>query len=66
MQAAQALAALRNRDYVLPDDIKELFVPVIAHRMVIETKERLKGATPQKILREVLNQTEVPTQELNE
>ena len=64
MQAAQALAALRNRDYVLPDDIKELFIPIIAHRMVIETKERLKGITPQKILKEILNQTEVPTQAL--
>ena len=65
MQAAQALAALRNRDYVLPDDIKELFIPVIAHRIVIETKESLKGNTSQEILKEVLNQTEVPTQELN-
>lgn len=65
MQAAQALAALRNRDYVLPDDIKELFIPVIAHRIVIETKQSLKGNTSQEILKEVLNQTEVPTQELN-
>ena len=65
MQAAQALAALRNRDYVLPDDIKELFIPIIAHRIVIETKESLKGNTSQEILKEVLNQTEVPTQELN-
>ncbi|MDD5015633.1 MAG: MoxR family ATPase [Atribacterota bacterium] len=65
MQATQALAALRNRDYVLPDDVKELFVPTIAHRIVIETKERLKGITPQEILKEILNQTEVPTQELN-
>ena len=65
MQAAQALAALRNRDYVLPDDIKELFIPIIAHRIVIETKENLKGNTSQEILKEVLNQTEVPTQELN-
>ena len=65
MQASQALAALRNRDFVLPDDIKELFIPILTHRMVIETKERLKGITPQKILKEILKQTEVPTQELN-
>ena len=65
MQASQALAALRDRDFVLPDDIKELFIPILTHRMVIETKERLKGITPQKILKEILEQTEVPTQELN-
>jgi MoxR-like ATPase len=65
MQASQALAALRDRDFVLPDDIKELFIPILTHRMVIETKERLKGITPQKILKEILKQTEVPTQELN-
>jgi len=66
MQASQALAALRDRDFVLPDDIKELFIPTLTHRMVIETKERLKGITPQKILKEILEQTEVPTQELNQ
>jgi len=64
MQASQALAALRDRDFVLPDDIKELFIPILTHRMVIETKERLKGITSQKILKEILEQTEVPTQEL--
>ena len=60
MKAAQALAALRGRDFVLPDDIKELFVPILAHRLVIETKEVLKGITPQKLLEEVLEQVALP------
>ncbi len=61
MKSAQALAALRYRDFVLPDDIKELFIPVLAHRIVIETKERLKGTSPQKLLEDILEQTEIPT-----
>jgi len=65
MRAAQSLAALRGRDFVLPDDIKELFTPVLAHRLVIDSKERLKGITAQKILQEILAETEVPTLELN-
>ena len=65
MRAAQSLAALRGRDFVLPDDIKELFTPVLAHRLVIDSKERLKGITDQKILQEILAETEIPTLELN-
>lgn len=64
LRAAQALAALRERDFVLPDDIKELFTPVLAHRIVIDTKEKLKGTTPQQLLTEILEQTEVPTRDI--
>lgn len=65
MRAAQALAAIRGRDFVLPDDVKELFIPVLAHRVVIGTKERLKGASPQKLLEEILAQIEIPTREIS-
>ena len=65
MRAAQALAALRNRDFVLPDDIKELFMPLLAHRIVVETKERLKGTSAQRLLEEILEQVEIPTLELS-
>ena len=61
MKAAQGLAALKKRDFVLPDDIRMLFIPILAHRIVIETKEKLKGLTPEKILTEVLDKIEVPT-----
>ena len=63
MRASQALAALRDRDFVLPDDVKELFMPVLGHRMVVKTKERLKGMTSAQILEEILNQTVVPITE---
>lgn len=63
MRAAQALAALRRRDYVLPDDIKELFIPIMAHRIVIETKEKLKDSSPQIILENILEEIEIPLSE---
>jgi MoxR-like ATPase len=65
MRAAQSFAALRGRNFVLPDDIKELFTPVLAHRLLIDSKERLKGITDQNILQEILEETEIPTLELS-
>ena len=60
MRAGQALAALRGRDYVLPDDIKSLVVPVLAHRLILKEEERLRGETPEHFLEEIVRQTPVP------
>ena len=60
MRAGQALAALRGRDYVLPDDIKHLVVPVLAHRLILTDEERLRGGTPEHFLGEILEQTPIP------
>jgi MoxR-like ATPase len=60
MRAGQALAALRERDYVLPDDIKALVVPVLAHRLILREEGRLRGETPEHFLLDVLNQIPVP------
>jgi MoxR-like ATPase len=60
MRAGQALAALRARDFVLPDDIKHLVVPVLAHRLILTDEERLRGATPEHLLEEILEQISVP------
>jgi MoxR-like ATPase len=60
MRAGQALAALRGRDYVLPDDIKHLVVPVLAHRLILTDEERLRGGTPEHFLEEILEQIPVP------
>ena len=60
MRAGQALAALQGRDYVLPDDVKSLAVPVLAHRLILKEEERLRGATQEEVLREILGLVEVP------
>ena len=60
MRTGQALAALRGRDFVLPDDIKHLVVAVLAHRLILTDEERLRGATPEHLLLEILEQIPVP------
>ena len=46
MRAGQALAALRGREYVLPDDIKSLAVPVLAHRLILRGRRAAAGRNP--------------------
>ena len=60
MRASQALAALREREYVLPDDIKSLTVPVLTHRLILKEEERLRGETPEYFLEEIIKQIPVP------
>ncbi len=62
MRTGQALAALRGRDYVLPDDIKHLAVPVLAHRLILTDEERLRGGTPEHFLEEILEKIPVPAE----
>ena len=61
LRASQALAILRNRDYVLPDDIKELAQPVLAHRIILRHEERAKGAVTADIVEEILSRIPVPS-----
>lgn len=60
MRTGQALAALRGREYVLPDDIKYLAEPVLCHRLILKEEERLRGETSEHILAQILCETEVP------
>jgi MoxR-like ATPase len=60
MTAARASALLEGRDYVIPDDIKHLAVPVLAHRMLLNTEARMNGLTPEEVVREVVERTTVP------
>ncbi len=60
MRAAQGLAAIRGRAYVLPDDIKSLALPVLAHRLILKEEERLRGETPGHFLKEIIHQIPVP------
>ena len=59
-RTGRALALIRGRDYVLPDDIKELAVPVLAHRVVLTPAARMRGVRPERLVSEVLNSVAVP------
>ena len=58
-RAGQALAALDGRDYVIPDDIKALAVPVLAHRLIVKSQASLREVDPDAIVREILAQVPV-------
>lgn len=58
--AARALAALRGRDYVLPDDIKELFLPALRHRVILTPAAYIEGSSSDDILRQVLQLVPAP------
>ena len=60
MRAAQSLALIRERDYVLPDDIKSLTIPVLAHRLILKEQSRLQGETAEKLLEDILDSIPVP------
>jgi len=58
-RGARALAALRGRDYVIPDDVKELAVPILAHRLLLKPEARMRGLSGEEVVREILDRVPV-------
>jgi MoxR-like ATPase len=61
MRAGQALAAIRGRGFVLPDDIKYLAGPVLSHRLILKEEERLRGGSAEHFLEEIVARRPIPT-----
>jgi len=62
-RAAQAMAALRGRNYVLPDDVKKVAGPVLTHRIILKPESRLRKVTPAAVVEEIIAEIAVPTLE---
>jgi MoxR-like ATPase len=60
VRAAKTWAAASGRNYVLPDDIKQLALPVLAHRMMLDPEEEFKGNTTEKVLARILSEVAAP------
>lgn len=60
MKAAQALALFEGREFVVPDDIAELAVPVIAHRLILDPQTRFAGATAEAMVEDLLRRHPLP------
>ena len=60
LRVAKARALADGRDYVLPDDVKAVAVPVLAHRVILSPEARSAGLTPGEIVQEAVEQTPVP------
>lgn len=59
---AQALAALEGRTFVIPDDIKQALIPVLAHRLILSYEARLEGFSAETALHEIAQRTPVPVE----
>jgi MoxR-like ATPase len=61
MRVGRAKAAAEGRAYVLPDDLKSLAGPVLAHRLLVTAEAQLQGASSSDLLDEILRAVPVPT-----
>ena len=61
-RTAQALAAIRGREFVLPDDVKYLAPAVLTHRIIISPQTRLRGRRPEEVMVEIVNTVPVPVE----
>ena len=59
-KGCQALAALRGRDHVIPDDVKYLFIPTISHRLMIRPESALRGKNSSSLLKDILDTVSIP------
>lgn len=63
-RASRALAAIQGRSYVIPDDVKRLAAPVLAHRLILNPNARLRGRSNQDVLAGLIEQTPIPVEEI--
>lgn len=61
-RTAQALALLRDRAYVIPDDVKYLCPSVLVHRIIIRPQTRLRGRTPEQVISQIVDSVPVPVE----
>jgi MoxR-like ATPase len=59
-RSTQALAAIQGRDFVTPDDVKRMAVPVMGHRIILKPESRLRKKTPALIVNEIVSDVKVP------
>jgi MoxR-like ATPase len=64
-KTAQALAALRGRDFVLPDDVKVLAGPALAHRLIVRPESALRGYSDQRVVDDLVRSTSLDIGELD-
>ena len=60
LNAAKGFAALRGRDFVTPDDIKDAAIPVLQHRVVVTPEREMEGITSIEIIKQIVDSVEIP------
>jgi MoxR-like ATPase len=59
-RTTQALAAIRGRNFVLPDDVKMIAPPVLGHRLILKPESRLRKITTDQIIAQILSEVALP------
>jgi MoxR-like ATPase len=60
-RTAQAMAAVRGRTFVQPDDVKRIAAPVMTHRLILKPESRLRRVTAEQVVKEIIDEIAVPT-----
>jgi MoxR-like ATPase len=60
MNASKAMAAIQGRDFVIPEDIKKVLVPVLAHRVILSPEREMEGLTQENVINLIANTIEIP------
>lgn len=60
MKAAQAWAAMHGRDFISPEDVKQIVVPTLRHRIMLTPEKEMEGVNPDSVLQQLANNVEVP------
>ncbi len=61
-RTCQARAAINGRDFIIPDDVKDMAPPVLTHRLVVNPQTRLRGRVPEDVVREIVDTVPVPVE----
>ncbi len=60
LYGSRALAMIRGRDFVIPEDVKDIAIPALNHRLVLTAEKEMEGGKIQDVIKQLLAQTEVP------
>lgn len=60
LNASKAVAATKGRDFVIPEDIRKVLVPVLGHRIMLSPEREMEGSTPENVVDMIVHSTEIP------
>ncbi len=60
LNAAKGFAAIRGRDFVTPEDIKDASIPVLRHRVIVTPEREMEGITSEEIIKQIIESVEIP------
>lgn len=60
MNASKAMAAMHGRDFVIPDDIREVVSPVLRHRIILTPEKEMEGVTEDEVIKQIIHGMDVP------